>query len=74
MLAALHVAAKSVLEHFQGEPSFTVLSDELGEPDMALLQKTLAATGKNFHLNLLRVDSQPFQDFPTLAVPAKSSS
>ena len=67
MLAALHVAAKSVLEHFQGEPSFTVLSDELGEPDMALLQKTLAATGKNFHLNLLRVDSQPFQDFPTLA-------
>jgi lipopolysaccharide biosynthesis glycosyltransferase len=67
MLAALHVAAKSVLEHFQGEPSFTVLSDELGEDDMGLLHKTLAATGKKFQLNLLRVDSKPFQDFPTLA-------
>jgi lipopolysaccharide biosynthesis glycosyltransferase len=67
MLAALHVSAKSVLDHFQGEPSFTVLSDELGEDDMGLLHKTLAATGKNFQLNLLRVDSKPFQDFPSLA-------
>lgn len=67
MLAALHVAAKSVLEHFQGEPSFTVLSDELAEADMDLLNKTLAATGKKFHLNLLRVDSKPFQDLPSLA-------
>ena len=67
MLAALHVATKSVLEHFQGEPSFTVLSDELGEDDMGLLHKTLAATGKKFQLNLLRLDSKPFQHFPSLA-------
>ena len=67
MLAALHVAAKSVLEHFQGEPSFTVLSDELGQDDIGLLHKTLAATGKKFQLNLLRVDSKPFQHFPSLA-------
>lgn len=67
MLAALHVAAKSVLEHFNGEPSFTVFSDDLGEDDMGLLNKTLTTTGKKFQLNLLRVDSQPFQDFPSLA-------
>ncbi len=67
MLSALHVAAKSVLEHFNGEPSITVLSDELTEADMGLLHETLAATGKKFQLKLLRVDSKPFQDFPTLA-------
>lgn len=67
MLAALHVAAKSVLEHFNGEPSFTVLSDELVEADMGLLHETLTSTGNKFQLNLLRVDSKPFQDFPSLA-------
>ena len=67
MLSALHVAAKSVLEHFNGEPSITVLSDDLAEADMGLLHETLTLTGKKFQLNLLRVDSKPFQDFPTLA-------
>lgn len=67
MLAALHVAAKSVLEHFNGEPAFTVISDDLGKDDMGLLNKTLAATGKKFELNWRHVDSKPFQDFPSLA-------
>jgi lipopolysaccharide biosynthesis glycosyltransferase len=67
MLAALHVAAKSALEHFNGEPSFTVLSDDLGDAEMALLHKTLATIGKKFQLNLLHVDSKTFQDFPSLA-------
>ena len=67
MLLALHVAAKSVLEHFNGEPSITVLSDDLAEADMCLLHETLTLIGKKFQLDLLRVDSKPFQDFPTLA-------
>jgi lipopolysaccharide biosynthesis glycosyltransferase len=68
MLAALHVAAKSVLEHFQGVPSFTILSDELGEADIDLLRKTLQATGqKKFQLELRNVNSSAFRDFPSLA-------
>jgi lipopolysaccharide biosynthesis glycosyltransferase len=67
MLAALHVAAKSVLEHFQGVPSFMILSDELGEADIDLLRETLLATGKNFQLELRNVDSGAFRDFPSLA-------
>jgi lipopolysaccharide biosynthesis glycosyltransferase len=67
MLAALHVAAKSVLEHFQGVPSFAILSDELVEADVGLLRKTLSTTNKNYHLEFYSVDSSVFREFPSLA-------
>lgn len=66
MLAALHVAAKSVLECFTGIPRFSVLSDELGSADIDYLHKTLFDTGKEYELNLLQVDARPLKDFPDL--------
>ena len=67
MLPALHVATKSVLEHFNGVPSFTILSDELQEQDVGLLHKTLSAIGKNYNLELRNVESIAFQNLPSLA-------
>jgi lipopolysaccharide biosynthesis glycosyltransferase len=66
MLPALHVAAKSVLQHFTGIPRFSVLSDELGSADIDHLHKTLFDTGKEYGLNLLKVDTMPLKDFPDL--------
>ena len=66
MLPALHVAAKSVLQHFTGIPRFSVLSDELGSADIDHLHKTLFDTGKEYGLNLLKVDARPLKDFPGL--------
>jgi lipopolysaccharide biosynthesis glycosyltransferase len=67
ILAALHVAAKSVLEHFKGKPEFVVLTDELAASEIQTLGKTLDLTGKDYALDFLRIETKPFKNFPKLA-------
>ena len=66
MLPALHVAAMQVLKYITGRPEFSILSEDLAESDLALIQQTLDSVGKPFELSLIPVSSKPFADFPRL--------
>jgi lipopolysaccharide biosynthesis glycosyltransferase len=67
MLAALHVAAKSVLQKFTGIPSFTVLTDSLRESDFDLLRETLNSLQKEYSLKWFNLDAGQFNGFPKSA-------
>jgi lipopolysaccharide biosynthesis glycosyltransferase len=67
MLAALHVAAKSVLQYFQGKPEFVIITDELEGHEIETLRITLNQTSKAYALDIIKVDSKPFEKFPKLA-------
>ena len=54
MLAALHVAAKSVMQHFTGIPRLLVLSDELGSADIDLCIKRFLILVRNMGSIYLR--------------------
>jgi lipopolysaccharide biosynthesis glycosyltransferase len=69
VLPGLHVAAYSLLDRTgpaARNTCFSIFSDALGEADIALLRKTLAAIGKPFTLELRRVDLSVFAGFPSL--------
>ena len=66
MLPALHVAAMQVLKYITGKPEFSILSEDLTDSDLALLQKTLDSVGKPFGLALIQVSTKPFANFPRL--------
>jgi lipopolysaccharide biosynthesis glycosyltransferase len=67
ILAALHVAAKSVLEHFEGKPEFVILTDELTASEIQTLHQTLDQTAKEYSLDFFQIDCKPFEKFPKLA-------
>ena len=67
ILAALHVAARSVLESFRGAPHFVILTDELDDADIGLLRATLDETGRKYSLDCRRIDGKPLEGFPKLA-------
>lgn len=67
ILAALHVAAQSVLAHFQGKPRFVILTDELDGADISQLAATLDVTGKEYSLEFKRIDGKSLRGFPKLA-------
>jgi lipopolysaccharide biosynthesis glycosyltransferase len=67
ILAALHVAAKSVLQSFNGKPEFVVITDQLESSEFELLGETLDATSKDYSLDFRRIDSKLFEKFPQLA-------
>ena len=69
VLPGLHVAAYSLLERISeqaGVTRITVFSDALDEQDLVLLKQTLSAAGKEFVLDLRRVDAAAFAGFPSL--------
>lgn len=67
MLAALHVAARSVLENFVGNPKISILTDDLIESDFELLRETLDSVGKEYGIQWFQLDSGKFNGFPKLA-------
>jgi len=67
MLAALHVAAVSVLLHAGSKIDFLVLGDDLQEGDIDTLGQSLSELGKDFSLRFQKLDSKKFQDCPRLA-------
>ena len=68
MLAALHVAALSILERYREgcELTFHVFSAELNEADISLLNRTLALAGRRYHLQLETVNPLQLAAFPKL--------
>ena len=64
MLAAMHVAIRSVLESFKGVPQFLILSTDLEASDLSVLHNTLKETGKSYSLRFVRIDPTPFANFP----------
>jgi lipopolysaccharide biosynthesis glycosyltransferase len=64
MLAALHVAVRTVLKSYNGAPDFLILSTDLEDSDIHLLQDTCEKTGKKFSLRFLKIDPSPFAEFP----------
>jgi lipopolysaccharide biosynthesis glycosyltransferase len=70
VLAGLHVAAKSVLEHLSRQvlrPVFWIFSDDIDVMDLALLQATLESTGRSFTLHLRSVNAGLCHSFPRLS-------
>jgi lipopolysaccharide biosynthesis glycosyltransferase len=67
MLAALHVAARTILKNFVGTPKFSVLTDDLEETDFELLRETLDSLGKEYVLQSFQLDTKQFDGFPKLA-------
>jgi lipopolysaccharide biosynthesis glycosyltransferase len=69
VLPGLHVAAASVLMHrgpSGGITAFNVISDDLTETDLDLLDGTLRGLGRPFRLRRLRVDPSLFRGFPSM--------
>lgn len=69
VLPGLHVAAYSVLEkmgHSAPSVSFHLFSQDLGEPEVELLRRSLAGAGKEFSLELNHLDTGLLASFPHL--------
>jgi lipopolysaccharide biosynthesis glycosyltransferase len=69
VLPGLHVAAYSLLDRINpsaGKIHFSVFSDVLTKPDVALLQQTLTTVGKPFTLELRRLNPASLTGFPPL--------
>lgn len=68
-LPGLHTAAFSVVDRLapRGLPArISVFSDELDASDVSLLKETIAKTGKEFEVRLIKLDGQRFARFPAL--------
>jgi lipopolysaccharide biosynthesis glycosyltransferase len=66
MLPALHVAAKQVLKFITGRPEFTIISEDLDQRDLDLLNQTLDTVGKGYRLGVIEASTKPFAKFPRL--------
>jgi lipopolysaccharide biosynthesis glycosyltransferase len=67
MLAALHVAAVSVLSHAGEKVEFLILGENLSERDVDLLRESLSAVGKESKVRYHKLDSAKFRNCPKLS-------
>ncbi|MGA1204694.1 MAG: glycosyltransferase family 8 protein [Opitutales bacterium] len=68
MLAALHVAALTILENFEGRGrlEYHLFHDSLEDADIELLRETLSGSSKDWTLTAHLLEAKELEGFPTL--------